>query len=477
MARFLQLAGALGLFFMEAAAVNTVKMEGANFIDSSTGSRVMIIGVDYQPGGQAGYNPSNGMDPLSNSTVCLRDAALMQDLGLNTIRTYNVDPDLNHDECASIFNEVGIYMIVDVNSPLGGESIDRSNPKGSYNAAYLNRTFAVVEAFMNYPNTLAFFAGNEIINDVPTSKDNPPYIRAVQRDIKAYIAKHSTRSIPVGYSAADVREVLQDTWAYLQCAIDGDAQADTSRSDFFGLNSYSWCGSDATLQSSQYDQLDSMFGSTTIPVFFSEYGCNTPSPRVFDEVPALYGPQMTALSGGLVYEFSQEPSNFGLVQVNDNSTAQLLVDYDNFQGQMKKLNVSLLESANPSATSAKPPACSKGLVTSGDFGADWNLPKTPSDAQDLINNGVPNAQQGKIVSISDTNVPIAVYASNGQQIQNLAIKPLQDGQANSPNTAGTSGAQTNNTDPNAKPSAAPEGVKLHVALTVAFASLAAILLL
>ena len=40
-----------------------------------------------------------------------------------------------------------------------------------------NRTFAVVEAFKGYPNTMAFFAGNEIINDVPTSKANPPYIR------------------------------------------------------------------------------------------------------------------------------------------------------------------------------------------------------------------------------------------------------------------------------------------------------------
>ena len=40
-----------------------------------------------------------------------------------------------------------------------------------------DRTFAVVEAFKGYPNTLGFFAGNEIINDVPTSKANPPFIR------------------------------------------------------------------------------------------------------------------------------------------------------------------------------------------------------------------------------------------------------------------------------------------------------------
>ena len=68
-------------------------------------------------------------------------------------------------------------MLLDVNSPLSGESIDRSNPSGSYTSSYLNRTFAVVEAFKSYPNTLLFFSGNEVINDLPTSGPNPPYMR------------------------------------------------------------------------------------------------------------------------------------------------------------------------------------------------------------------------------------------------------------------------------------------------------------
>lgn len=47
---------------------------------------------------------------------------------MNTIRVYNIDPTVSHDVCASIFNAVGIYMIVDVNSPLSGESINRADP-------------------------------------------------------------------------------------------------------------------------------------------------------------------------------------------------------------------------------------------------------------------------------------------------------------------------------------------------------------
>lgn len=103
-------------------ALNSVKVSGQDFVDSKTNDRFVIIGVDYQPGGQGAYGPTNTADPLSNATICLRDAALMQRLGVNTIRSYNVDPTLNHDECASIFNSVGIYMILDVNSPLAGMS-------------------------------------------------------------------------------------------------------------------------------------------------------------------------------------------------------------------------------------------------------------------------------------------------------------------------------------------------------------------
>jgi hypothetical protein len=94
----------------------------------------------------------------------------------------------------------------------------------------------------------------------------------------------------------------------MQCTNDEDPE---SSSDFFGLNSYSWCGGDATFQSAGYNTLVDMFKDSAIPVFFSEYGCNKVMPRVFDEVAALYSSQMTALSGGLVYEYSQvSPQHF-----------------------------------------------------------------------------------------------------------------------------------------------------------------------
>jgi len=354
---------------------------------------------------------------------------------VNTIRSYNVDPTLNHDECASIFNEAGIYMIIDVNSPLAGQSIDRSNPASSYNTGYLNHIFSVVEAFKSYPNTLGFFSGNEIINDVPTSADNPPYIRAVQRDLKNYIAQHAPRTIPVGYSAADVREVLADQWAYLQCDIANQTTngVDMSRSDFFGLNSYSWCGSDATFQSAGYDQLVSIFSNTTIPIFFSEYGCNTPSPRVFDEVQALYGPQMTVMSGGLVYEFTNEANSFGIVNISSNGSAYLLSDYVSLQSQLNKVNVTLLQSGNATAQSQSPPACAPSLISNSGMSTNFDIPAPPQGASALISAGVSSAPTGKIVSVTSTSVQLACFATNGAQLTDLVLRPVNG--SNLPNGA------------------------------------------
>ncbi|KAI9826069.1 MAG: hypothetical protein M1832_000518 [Thelocarpon impressellum] len=435
-------AAVLALLSAIASAVQPVKVKGSDFVNSVTGARLQIIGVAYQPGGESGYSPGSRKDPLSDAAVCLRDAALMQRLGINAIRVYNLDPSLDHDLCASIFNSVGIYMLLDVNSPLGGESINRGDPGSSYHAGYLNRIFSMVEAFKNYPNTLAFFGGNEVINDDPSAKVIPPYLRAVQRDLKQYIAKHADRPIPVGYSAADVRELLASTWAYLQCAIDGK-QDDETRADFFALNTYSWCGSDATFQTSGYDALVAQFSNTSIPVFFSEYGCNKVLPRTFNEVQAIYGPQMTpVLSGGLVYEYAMEANKYGLVKLGGGSdgSAELLEDYDNLQGQYAKLDIKALQTADKTGEASSAPSCEKSLITAPNFNTSFDVPPTPSDAQSLLDDGVPDANKGKLVPVKDTKVSQQVKDSKGAVLADLAIKPLPEDQSNAPDPSVTSSA-------------------------------------
>ncbi|KAH9882095.1 hypothetical protein J1614_001267 [Plenodomus biglobosus] len=441
------------LFATIAYAVHPVEVRGQDFVDTVTDKRLMIVGVDYQPGGQGAYKPSQGVDALTDADICLRDATIMQKLGVNTIRVYNVDPTLDHSMCASIFNAAGIYMILDVNSPLPGESINRAAPWTSYNSDYLTRVFGIIENFKGFPNTLAFFAANEVMNDLTTAEYNPQYIRAVQRDLKNYIAKHSDRPIPVGYSAADVREILQDTWAYMQCVHEDDQ----SSSDFFGLNSYSWCGADATFQTSGYSDLVDMFIQSAIPVFYSEYGCNRVQPRVFNEVETLYSEQMASLSGGLVYEYSQEEADYGLVTLHTNGSVSLRQDYDNLQDQFNKLDIQLLQSTNPSSTSIKAPECSNSLITAENFSKNFTIPAICPGCQDLIDNGIEDPQNGKLIEIIETKVKQEVYGSGGQQIRNLELEIVADDGSNTPGGDHTSPSSTSGTGTAPQPSETKKG--------------------
>ncbi len=88
------------------SAVKPLEVKGNDFYDPDTGNKFQIVGVGYQPGGSAGYKPDEKKDPLTDADACMRDAALMQILGINTVRVYNIDPYLDHDKCASIFNAV-----------------------------------------------------------------------------------------------------------------------------------------------------------------------------------------------------------------------------------------------------------------------------------------------------------------------------------------------------------------------------------
>ncbi|KAL2886949.1 1 3-beta-glucanosyltransferase gel2 [Ceratocystis lukuohia] len=413
------------------AAVPTLEVQGNSFVNPKTGNRFQLLGVDYQPGGSAGYKPKDGEDPLTDADRCLRDASLMQLLGVNTIRVYNLSPNLNHDECASIFNAAGIYMAIDVNSPLVGESLTSWQPWESYYAAYLNRTFAVVEAFKSYPNTLLFFSGNEIMNDNSTVDTSPAYIRAVTRDLKNYIKLHSDRYIPVGYSAADVRGILFDTWNYLTCTIEGEKDNE-SRADLFALNSYSWCGN-STFEKSGFNKLVDGFKGSASPIFFSEFGCNEVQ-REFTEVQAIYGPQMDSVfSGGLVYEWTQEDNNYGLVKVNSNGSVSLLGDFNRLYEQYRLLNIDALQ-AKPAESTNEAPKCDSSMMTVKGFDTKWDIPSIPSsDGSDkLLQDGVSPAPVGKIVKISDFTVKHQFYDVNGKEITGIKIKTVADDSFNYP---------------------------------------------
>jgi 1,3-beta-glucanosyltransferase GAS3 len=180
--------------------------------------------------------------------------------------------------------------------------------------------------------------------------------------------------------------------------------------------------------------LVSDFSNTSVPVFFSEYGCIKPAPRVFTEVPVIYGPLMTpVLSGGMVYEYSEEPDDYGLVQINSNGSAQILPDYDTLQKQFNTLNITYLQDLPAQNLSVTAPKCTSSLITTSGFDSNFTIPDVPPGAQALIDNGISPAPSGKMVTVTATKVTQVVQQSNGDVIQNLAITILADDQSNNPN--------------------------------------------
>lgn len=374
-----------------------------------------VKGIDYQPDGSSGYDSSSNQDVLSDPDICARDAFAFQQLDINTIRIYSVNPDLDHDECMTILNNAGIYVILGVNSGNSGENLNRADPEGSYNAEYMTRVFKVIEAFKDYPNLIGFFSGNEVINDESNYAETvPPYIRAVQRDMKQYIAKHSNRSIPVGYSAADNTDLRLATFKYLQCnSFDGktiNTALDESRSDFYGLNSYQWCSGTSDWKSSGFSELNSTFSDAVIPVIFSEYGCNKNIPRTFDEVTdAIYTNQglEKVFSGGLVYEYSEEANNYGLVKIDDDSgSITYKEDFVNFKNRLAEVNTSIIYEDSISNNTIYRCNSSEILEIYTNFGvSNFTLPDQSEEIVDLINNGISNATTGNILSSSNYTVP------------------------------------------------------------------------
>lgn len=338
---------------------------------------------------------------------------MFQQLGLNAIRVYTVNPDLNHDACMSLLAAAGIYLILDVNSPRIGESLNRYEPWTTFTPEYFEHIFKVLHQFAGYNNTLGFFAGNEIINDEKSAGASPGYIRAVVRDIKLYLASNSLRRVPIGYSAADDLKFRKSLAEYLACG------SHTEAVDFYGVNSYQWCG-DQTFQTSGYDTLVNDYLDYPLPLFLSEFGYNAITPRTFQEIEALYSTQMTPVfSGGLVYEYSQGPNNYGLVEIGAKGEAFMRDDFENLRDRMGSMTWP------PELTEPSP--SQSNIECSEQYENLFVRPEIPSSvASDYILSGVQNATMGHFVTDMGSLITnYSIFRGDGSEVTNKKIQVSQ----------------------------------------------------
>jgi len=364
----------LSTVFSSLNALATIQRAGRYLYNTTDGSRFYIKGVAYQPQGTVGANaadpfpePTDFIDPLADSAGCNRDLPLLQQLGINTVRVYSVNASLNHDSCVQSFANSGIYLLIDLSLPVNG-SIDRASPAWTTNL--LDLYIDTIDVFLKYPNILGFNVGNEVVNSAE-STSTAPFIKAAARDVKAYLKSKNSTAL-VGYSSVDG----DSTWkiplaSFLAC----DSESDSL--DLYGLNNYEWCG-DSNFQSA-YSGLTGNYAGYNIPAYFSEFGCNTSPPRLFTEVAAMFGPQMTPVfSGGIAFSyFPATVPGFSLVNLSsDGTTVTPNDDFNRLQTQYA--NVTFQNSPTQSAAGQTSfPSCPQ---QNSSFFASTTLPPTPNDA-------------------------------------------------------------------------------------------------
>jgi len=76
----------------------------------------------------------------------------------------------------------------------------------------------------------------------------------------------------------------------------------------------------------------------------SEYGCNTPYPRAWGDVPVLFGTNMAPVwSGGIAFSYfpaTSDAGDFGIVNISaDGSTVTTGTDYTNLKNSVWRRDV------------------------------------------------------------------------------------------------------------------------------------------
>jgi len=210
----------------------------------------------------------------------------------------------------NLLDEAGIYVLTELANTQ--TAIDSTSP--TWNVQLYQQYTSVVDALHNYTNVIGFSVGNEVVNSTETTSA-AAFVKAAVRDVKAYIKSSGYRSsLGIGYAQRDLNETSAPginihMANYLNC---GDEAATV---DFWGFNSYSWCGP-SNYVASNYSGLVQDFATYSSPVFLSEYGCNNwtgnvngAADRPFTEVSVLYGNMSSVFSGGIAFKYFEDNSS------------------------------------------------------------------------------------------------------------------------------------------------------------------------
>ncbi len=219
------------------------------------------------------YQPEDNTDPISDDkydTITNKLIPMLNDLNVNSIRVYQVDPTLSHDKVMELLADNNIYVFVGLADGLGC-AVDRSNPQ--WTSSLYECMSKKIDTFQKYSNVLAFSVGNEVWESGADTYGIASSLKAAVRDMKAYIKAKRYRQIPVGWVSRDDPSTTYPNVQYSACQYGQvtDNNPDNS-ADYIGYNMERWNSPDQSFHA--YDTFINLITGQNfnIPAIFTECG-------------------------------------------------------------------------------------------------------------------------------------------------------------------------------------------------------------
>mmetsp|Transcript_102509 Transcript_102509/g.295098 ORF Transcript_102509/g.295098 Transcript_102509/m.295098 type:complete len:684 (+) Transcript_102509:107-2158(+) len=370
-----------------------IVIKGNFMYNSRTGDRFFAKGVAYNPRNivfdpklmkHGNCTPGTPVeekldyadDPTVDELESMWKPALnaIADLGANTVRLYNIDPQASHDKFMNFAASLGLYVIIPLTRkdwgwlPAGSPSphcySDDIEEYGNVGTNLLVSAKLIVKQFSQYNNTLLFTVANEMTVADKNGYAAFPCVKALTRDIHRYQqeCREGMRRVPLIYADMDMgppnRELVG---RYLACELESAEDV----VDAYGLNVYSWCDNEYpdktgkdNFEVSPYYPIAQEFENFAIPLIFTEFGCTigemeTECPykggRTWVDVRTFFSEFKEIMSGAVAFEFSMEDNQYGLAlspgftsDPNNDGKFYYLDNYFALQKQFRKYNVATL---------------------------------------------------------------------------------------------------------------------------------------
>ncbi|KAF2677041.1 carbohydrate-binding module family 43 protein [Lentithecium fluviatile CBS 122367] len=300
------------LFSFVHAELDPIVIKGSHFFTKTDGKAFIIRGLTYYSPTFGSFSSTQPVDALADGPTCERDLPFFQDLNINVLRIYYINPTLDHSACMKLLSDAGIYVVADVTG--AAYDIDAYNPR--WHEGLLNSYTQVVDSLASFTNLLALSVGGFM-----SDEDQLTFVKAATRDVKQHIREKGLREIPIGWvsitwgrttdTIAEYKEALE----FVTCT--------EERADFFGLLMVSGRDTEPCPRAEDVDHFARSFQDSTIPVFSSDTGCwveaQEKDNRTYGYMSEFFKNNATeSLSGAIVMTFLPnltQNQSYGLVNV------------------------------------------------------------------------------------------------------------------------------------------------------------------